>query len=286
MSDLSFDAPGKLNLFLHINGQRSDGYHELQTLFQLIDWCDRLDYSLLQQPEIVLSSDHPSLSCVDNLVCKAAYALQQYTGCQLGARIFLQKQLPIGGGLGGGSSNAATTLIALNQLWKLGLSTSQLMEIGVGLGADVPVFVQGKTALAQGIGEQLLTINRPEEWYLIIAPDCVVSTAFVFQHPELTRNTPRVALQQLSDASRSPVAWHNDFQSLVCAHYPMIDQLFRELLEYGTPRLTGSGGCVFLHFEKEATARRVHEQLSARWRTHVTRGIHCSPILNTIRACN
>ena len=194
----NWPAPAKLNLFLHVNGRRKDGYHELQTLFQFIDCCDMLDFSVTDTTELVL---HSNMSGVvadsDNLILRAAKSLQQATSFKGGAEIWLDKRLPMGGGLGGGSSDAATTLVALNKLWNTQLSTEQLAQIGLKLGADIPVFIHGFAAFAEGVGERLHAVNPSELWYLVIAPNAHVSTAEVFQDPLLPRATPKLAIDTL-----------------------------------------------------------------------------------------
>lgn len=187
----NWPAPAKLNLFLHINGRRTDGYHELQTLFQFIDYCDMLDFKVTDSSELILHSNMAGVVAdSDNLILRAAKSLQQMTSFKGGAEIWLDKRLPMGGGLGGGSSDAATTLVALNTLWNTQLSTAELAKIGLKLGADIPVFIHGFAAFAEGIGERLQVVSPPEPWYLVIAPDAHVSTAEVFQDPLLPRNTP------------------------------------------------------------------------------------------------
>lgn len=224
----NWPAPAKLNLFLHINGRRSDGYHELQTLFQFVDCCDQLDFRVTDTPELIL---HSTMSAVvadsDNLILRAAKSLQQATGFNGGAEIWLDKRLPMGGGLGGGSSDAATTLVALNRLWNTQLSHDELAAIGLKLGADIPVFIHGFAAFAQGVGERLQAVNPAELWYLVIAPDAHVSTAAVFQDPLLPRNTPKLGLDTLLSQP-----WANDCQELVVSKYPQVAKALGWLLEY------------------------------------------------------
>lgn len=187
-------APAKLNLFLHITGRRSDGYHELQTLFQILDYGDELSFTLRTDGQIHLLTDFPGVPHDSNLIVRAAHLLQQHAGSRFGADIHCLKRLPMGGGLGGGSSNAATTLVALNRLWNCGLTTDQLAQLGLKLGADVPVFVRGYTAWGEGVGEQLTPVQMPPRTYLVLVPDCAVSTAEIFNHPELTRNTSAITI--------------------------------------------------------------------------------------------
>ncbi|QLE86449.1 4-(cytidine 5'-diphospho)-2-C-methyl-D-erythritol kinase [Shewanella sp. Scap07] len=267
-------APAKLNLFLHVNGRRDDGYHELQTLFQFIDHCDYLDFQVREDSSLQL---HSSMASVvpdsDNLILKAAKSLQQATGCQYGAEIWLDKQLPMGGGIGGGSSDAATTLVALNQLWKTNLSNKQLCEIGLKLGADVPVFINGLAAFAEGVGEQFTPVTPTEYWYLVLVPDVHVSTAEVFANPMLTRDTPKLDCQTLMS---SP--WQNDCQKLVCDRYPQVAKALAWLIEYAPSRMTGTGACVFGQFKQQQQALDILAKLPQDMRGFVAKGANKSPL--------
>jgi len=234
-------SPAKLNLFLHITGQRPDGYHLLQTVFQLIDLCDEITFTPRIDDQIVLTSNLPELATQDNLILKAAHAIKPEKSIS-GMNIHLNKKIPLGGGLGGGSSNAATTLIVLNRLWELNLSEDQLLEIAIKLGADVPVFVKGLNAWAQGIGEQLTPIDLPQKAFLIVQPPVHISTPKLFASPHLTRNTKPITIRDYQQG----IATHNDFESLVRAQYPEIQAAFEHLSKFGKPRLTGSGACIFL----------------------------------------
>ncbi len=270
-------APAKLNLFLHITGRRDDGYHELQTLFQLLDYGDWLEFEQLASPQIDLNCPGLNILAADNLVHRAARALQTHTGCNLGARITLAKQLPCGGGLGGGSSNAATTLLALNQLWNLGLRPLELAEIGLELGADVPVFVHGHSAWAEGIGEKLTAVELPEQWYLVIAPSCAVSTAEVFSHRQLTRNTPATTMAAFFERGGA-----NDCESVVRRLYPEVDKVLIWLEKFGQAQMTGTGASVFLPLPDEAQAQAVFAQKPDHWSGFIAKGVNCSPVLTSL----
>lgn len=238
---ISLPAPAKLNLFLHITGQRDDGYHNLQTIFQFLDYSDTLDFSLRSDSLITLNPPLAGVPNEQNLIIKAAIALQKASGCPLGVDIQLHKRLPIGGGIGGGSSNAATTLLALNELWSLNWSKKQLSALGLALGADVPIFIYGHSAWAEGIGEQLIAIDLPENAYLVLKPDCEISTREIFSHPTLTRDTPAIKV-----AASEAQGGRNDCESVVKALYPAVDNALTWLRQYGQGKLTGTGSCVFL----------------------------------------
>ena len=271
-------APAKLNLFLHVNGRRADGYHELQTLFQFIDYCDMLDFKVTETAELIL---HSNISNVvadsDNLILRAAKSLQQTTGFTGGAEIWLDKRLPMGGGLGGGSSDAATTLVALNTLWNTQLSTEELAKIGLKLGADIPVFIHGFAAFAEGVGERLQAVNPSEPWYLIIAPDAHVSTAEVFQDPLLPRDTPKLAIDTLMNQP-----WANDCQKLVVSKYPQVAKALGWLLEYAPSRMTGTGACVFGEFTQKQQALAASAKLPSEMQGFVAQGMNLSPLITRL----
>ncbi|MGL4222358.1 MAG: 4-(cytidine 5'-diphospho)-2-C-methyl-D-erythritol kinase [Shewanella sp.] len=271
----NWPAPAKLNLFLHINGRRSDGYHELQTLFQFVDCCDQLEFRVTDTPELIL---HSTMSAVvadnDNLILRAAKSLQQATGFNGGAEIWLDKRLPMGGGLGGGSSDAATTLVALNRLWNTQLSHDELAAIGLKLGADIPVFIHGFAAFAQGVGERLQAVNPAELWYLVIAPDAHVSTAAVFQDPLLPRNTPKLGIDTLLSQP-----WANDCQELVVSKYPQVAKALGWLLEYAPSRMTGTGACVFGEFSSQQQALAALAKLPSDMQGFVAKGMNISPLI-------
>jgi len=275
-STLTLPSPAKLNLFLHINGRRKDGYHELQTLFQLLDFGDDMTFAPDQTGDIVLTPDFPDLPPEENLIVKAARRLQQHTSCPRGARIHISKRLPMGGGLGGGSSNAATTLLALNRLWNLHLSLDELAQIGVGLGADVPVFIHGRTAVANGIGDQIQALEIPEDWYLILVPDCHVSTAQIFSNQRLTRDTPKMKIAPAL-GGQGLTGFHNDCESVVTTLYPKVKEAIVWLNQFGQGKLTGTGACCFCRFDNEAAARQVLNEARSKFKGFVAKGVNLSP---------
>ncbi|WP_438951441.1 4-(cytidine 5'-diphospho)-2-C-methyl-D-erythritol kinase [Porticoccus sp.] len=274
---LSLPAPAKLNLFLHITGRREDGYHNLQTLFQLLDYSDLLDFELNDSGRICLTDDQTGIPATENLVYRAARCLQAQTGCQLGANIRLQKRLPMGGGLGGGSSNAATTLMGLNALWKTALSKQQLTTMGGKLGADIPLFIFGQSAWAEGIGEQLTAIELPPAWYLVIVPDAHVSTAKIFAHQGLTRNTHPIKIRAFLERGG-----RNDCQAVVESLYPQVKAARLWLAQFTEARLTGTGACLFGCFDSGTAAESVLEQLPHQWQGFVARGVNQSPLLQQL----
>ena len=274
---ISLPAPAKINLFLHITGRRADGYHQLQTLFQLLDYGDQLDFQQRDDATITLSPTHPAIAEKDNLVYRAAKALQQQAQRQnpahhYGADIHLTKRLPLGGGLGGGSSDAATTLIGLNQLWQLDFSREQLAAIGLKLGADVPVFIHGRTAWAEGIGEILSPVDMAECWYLVLAPDVEVSTATIFSHQQLTRDARAITIRAFLEQGG-----RNACQAIAEKLYPEVKTARKWLEQYANVRMTGTGACIFASFEDEAQARQVLVDVPQRWQAFVARGVNHSP---------
>jgi 4-diphosphocytidyl-2-C-methyl-D-erythritol kinase len=271
---LTLLSPAKLNLFLHITGRRPDGYHELQTLFQLLDWGDWLSFTPNHSGRITIEPAGLDIPLQENLIYRAALLLQQGT---LGAHIAVDKQIPTGGGLGGGSSNAGTTLRALNHLWGLGLDQQTMQAMGATLGADVPVFVAGRTAWAEGIGEKLTPVDLPPRWYLVIAPHCHVSTGQIFSHLQLTRNTSPIKLAAFFEGYS-----RNDCQDLVRSLYPEVDNALNWLENFGEARLTGTGACVFASFGTEAEARAVLRQLPQQWTAAVAKGLNASPMPTSI----
>lgn len=241
MTDKVWLAPAKINLFLHVTGRRDDGYHILQTAFQFLDYCDELQFVVNDDGHIQRNNAVADLDPEQDLCVRAARLLQQESATSMGAEITLHKVLPMGGGLGGGSSDAATTLLALNQLWGLGWDRERLARLGLQLGADVPVFVQGHAAWAEGVGEDLTPIEPETGWIVVICPQINVSTARVFADPELTRNTPAITIRDLQ-AGRAG----NDLLAVVQRLYPEVDRTLQWLSGFGAAQLTGSGGCVFL----------------------------------------
>ena len=272
-------SPGKLNLFLFITGRRIDGYHNLQTLFQFLDYGDEMTFAVDLSAQIRLLNPIDNVPCEENLIYRAAQRLKMQaiadSRCEdsVGVAIGLDKKLPMGGGLGGGSSNAATTLIALNQLWQLNYSLSQLADLGLALGADVPIFVHGYAALAEGIGEQLTPVEPMEKWYLVAHPNVSIPTPVIFNDPELTRDSPVRSVEQLMN---SP--WSNDCEPIARKRFRKVDELLNWLLEYAPSRLTGTGACVFAEFDSEAAARYVLT-LTPPWMTcFVAKGVNVSPL--------
>jgi len=267
-----FLAPAKLNLFLHITSQRQDGYHNLQTLFQFIDYNDIISINVRNDGKLSCQSSAKDLPPEQDLILRAARLLKQYSGTTLGADIEVEKNIPMGGGLGGGSSDAATTLLALNQLWKLEISSERLAELGLSLGADVPVFVYGESAWAEGIGELLSPIKLDEPWYIVIHPGCHVSTAEIFSAKDLTRDTLPIKIGDFL-AGRSK----NVFYNIVRRQYPEIEQAIDWLSQFSQARLTGTGACIFARFENRAEAETVLAKLPKKWFGFVAQGKNLSP---------
>ncbi|KIP65354.1 kinase [Vibrio harveyi] len=270
-------SPAKLNLFLYINGRTENGYHELQTLFQFVDHGDELSIQANGSGEITISPEIEGVPLKDNLIWKAATALQRYANCSYGAHIDLHKILPMGGGIGGGSSNAATALVALNYLWQTHLSDDELAETGLALGADVPVFVRGFAAFAEGVGEKLSPAHPDEKWYLVVRPNVSIATADIFTHPDLTRNTPKRDLETLLNTPSV-----NDCEKIVRMLYPEVDKQLSWLLQYAPSRLTGTGSCVFAEFSSKAEAKAILAQLSDNVSAFVAQGRNISPLKETL----
>jgi 4-diphosphocytidyl-2-C-methyl-D-erythritol kinase len=278
-------APAKLNLFLHVTGLREDGYHLLQTVFQLIDHCDTLDYELREDGCIKRSNAIPGVAESDDLTVRAATLLQSATrptadGKPLGANIGINKCLPMGGGLGGGSSDAATTLIALNYLWQTGLSNLELMKLGVQLGADVPFFLFGENAFAEGIGEALHALALPRRWFVVIEPGISVPTAAIFRSADLTRDTKPV---RITDFSNAPNGFgKNDLQAVAVRLFPPIAEALKWLGKFGDARMTGSGACVFCSFESEQDADKVLEQMPSQWKAWKAEALMQHPLAHLL----
>ena len=275
MSDWSrgWPAPAKLNLMLRITGRRADGYHELQTVFQFLDLCDELDFRVRKDGKVRRLDPLPGVAPEADLTVRAARLLRDYADVAPGVDIALRKRLPMGGGLGGGSSNAATVLHALNCLWGCGLDDTELAVLGLRLGADVPIFVHGYAAWAEGVGERLRPIELPEPWYLVIAPDCHVATGEVFSAPELTRNSRPITIRAFIAGDR-----RNDCLPVVRERYPAVSQVIEWLEEHAEARLTGTGGCVFAEFVSASAAEQVRQQVPAGWQAWVARGCNRSPL--------
>lgn len=273
-------APAKLNLFLHIVGRRDDGYHLLQTAFQLLDWGDTLRLRLRDDETIHRDGALPGVPADADLAVRAARALREATGCRRGVDIAVDKRIPLGGGLGGGSSDAATTLVALNALWRTGLDADALARIGLSLGADVPVFVRGHSAWAEGVGEMLTPLDLPERWYAIIDPAASVPTAALFAAPELTRAAPQLTIPRFLSGERTG----NAFEPVVRARYPSVAKALDWLGNYGEARLSGSGGCIFAAVATREAAAEIVENCPKGMRGHIARGVAESPLLARMKA--
>ncbi|MDP3031482.1 MAG: 4-(cytidine 5'-diphospho)-2-C-methyl-D-erythritol kinase [Rhodocyclaceae bacterium] len=291
--DRDWPAPAKLNLFLHVVGRRADGYHLLQTVFRFIDLADSLRFEPRNDGRIVLATPTPGVPLEQDLVVRAAEALKvgvtegnprgtggtasagsaANMGTASGATIHLEKRIPLGGGLGGGSSDAATTLMALNHLWGCGLSRAELQAIGLALGADVPIFIHGRNAFAEGVGERFTDVTVPENWYLLTMPGAAVPTQEIFRSPELKRDTPAIR----------PVDWqpgfgHNDLETVACTRHPEILHHLDWLRQHGSARMTGSGACCFVELPHEAAARAAQAALPDNMRGQVVRGLATHPL--------
>ena len=270
-AELILPAPAKLNLMLHILGRRADGYHELQTLFQFLDFADELGFALRQDGEIRLHTAIDGVPHDSNLIVRAARSLQHASGTHLGADIWLDKRLPMGGGIGGGSSDAATTLLGLNHLWQLNWDQDRLAALGLSLGADVPVFVRGHAAFAEGVGERLTAVELDEPWFLVAIPQVFVSTAEVFSDPELTRDTPPIKVRSLLEGGG-----RNDCQPVVQKRYPEVHNALILLNKFVPTRLTGTGACVFGSFPNQDDADKVARQLPATLPSFIAQGRNIS----------
>ncbi|GDX06502.1 4-(cytidine 5'-diphospho)-2-C-methyl-D-erythritol kinase [Buttiauxella selenatireducens] len=276
-------SPAKLNLFLYITGRREDGYHNLQTLFQFLDYGDTIIIEPKNDGQIRLSTPVEGVPNEENLIVRAARLLQDTALLMgtlpqgAGAEISVEKRLPMGGGLGGGSSNAATVLVALNHVWNTGLTEDQLAALGVTLGADVPVFVRGFAAFAEGVGEKLTPVSPPEKWYLVAHPGVSIPTPVIFKDPELPRNTPIRSIDTLLNCE-----FGNDCEVIARKRFRKVDDLLSWLLEYAPSRLTGTGACVFAEFDTENAARQVLEQAPEWLHGFVARGVNVSPLHQAI----
>jgi 4-diphosphocytidyl-2-C-methyl-D-erythritol kinase len=279
---LSWPAPAKVNLFLHLIGRRNDGYHELQTVLQLLDYCDELVFTLRSDSQInctCFSLLDPATAAVipdaDNLAVKAAHLLQTKTTTYPGVDILIKKRIPIGGGLGGGSSNAATTLIALNLLWQMYLPEMELSQLGLTLGADVPVFIAGHTSWAEGIGEKLQTMILPEKWFVIVIPPIAVSTAKLFSHPQLTYNTTPIRIQTFLSKH---LKTHNDFETIIRLDYPVIAEALDFLHHFAKARLSGTGSCIFASVNNKEQAEDLLKEVTVRYQGFICKGLTTSPL--------
>lgn len=279
MKKLTLPAPAKLNLFLHINGQRDNGMHELQTIFQLLDFGDTISFQPRDDGDIILDAKIPGVSAANNLILHAAKMIQRQDTKRRGAHISLTKRLPLGGGVGGGSSNAATTLHGLNRLWELNLTTNDLIQLGLQLGADVPVFIRGESCWAEGIGELITPMKLPEHWFLVVKPPISISTAEIFFDKQLTRDTPK---QKMSTSLVETGG--NDCQATVIRRYPIVAEALNWLNQYSTAQMTGTGSCIFARFESKAVAEKVKAKLPAQFKGFVARGVNQSPLLTALAA--
>ncbi len=270
-------APAKLNLMLRITGRKDDGYHLLQTVFQFIDLCDWLTFHPMENDVVTLKDPIPGVPEDQDLTVRAALLLKKATGFKGGVCIEVEKNLPMGGGLGGGSSDAATTLVVLNKLWGLGLSGQQLMELGVSLGADVPVFIFGHSAWAEGVGEFLEKIDLPDSWFVVIKPDCHVVTGEVFCSEDLTRDSKSIKIDGFMSGQHQ-----NDCLDVVQKLYSPVKKALEELSKFGEARLTGTGACVFAQFKGKSAAEGVFEQLRGPREVYLAKGLNVSPLHNEL----
>jgi len=268
---LTLPAPAKLNLMLHILGRRPDGYHELQTIFQFLDYGDELSFALREDGEVRLQTEIADVPHDSNLIVKAARALKEQSGCELGVDIWLKKVLPMGGGIGGGSSDAATTLLGLNHLWQLGWDEDRLAALGLKLGADVPVFVRGHAAFAEGVGEILTPVDPEEPWYVVLVPQVSVSTAEIFSDPLLTRDTPPIKVRPVPKGNS-----RNDCLPVVARRYPDVRNALNLLGKFTEAKLTGTGSCVFGAFPNKAEADKVSALLTETLTGFVAKGSNVS----------
>lgn len=266
-------APAKINRFLHITAQRDDGYHELQTVFQFLDYSDELSFEVLDHDEISLLKPLPGVQVEDDLTVRAARLLQQHANCSKGVQISINKRLPMGGGLGGGSSDAATTLVALNQLWKLKIDMFSLAELGLQLGADVPIFIHGYAAWAEGIGETLSAIHLDEPWFVVLCPSVNVSTAEIFSSPSLRRDCAPITIEHFLSGDGGNVC-----EPVVCELYPEVRQAMQWLEKFAPVRMTGTGACVFAVMASEQEAHRVLSQCPGQYHGFVAQGQNISPL--------
>lgn len=270
----AYPAPAKLNLDLRITGRRADGYHELESIFCLIDLCDTVYLNLRNDGQIILHTPIEGVPPESDLTYRAAAALKPYSDGLCGVDIWLEKRIPMGGGLGGGSSDAATVLMVLNRLWHCGLDNRQLLGIGAGLGADVPFFIFGKNAFAKGIGEQLTELHIPQQWYVVVHPPVHISTAAVFSHENLTRDSKA----SIMPSFQSLKPFGNDMQAVVFEEYPEVLKAYRLLGQYGKPLMTGSGSCVFIGFDSKTEAFKVFEKVSGFYKAYCVQGLVLHPL--------
>ena len=274
---LRVPAPAKINLFLHIVGRRPDGYHLLQTAFRMLDWGDEIILRRRDDGAIVRVGEVPGVPAEADLVVRAARALQAASGSTFGAEIAVEKRIPMGGGLGGGSSDAATVLMALNRLWACGLSREALQALGLKLGADVPFFVFGQTAFAEGVGENLVPLAVPPAWYVVVAPKVSVPTVEIFSDPELTRDSEPIKMRAFAT-----ITTRNDMQATVCKRYPQVAEALEWLSRYGAARMSGSGACIFAPFDSKEAAEQVVSQRPQGWKVWVAAGLDRHPLADWV----
>lgn len=271
-------APAKLNLDLRITGRRSDGYHELESIFCLIGLYDTIYLALRDDGRIILHTPVEGVEAEHDLAYRAAEALQKHTGTEQGVEIWLEKNIPMGGGLGGGSSDAATVLMALNHLWQSGRSRQQLMDLGVELGADVPFFIFGYNAFAKGIGEVLTKIDVPKQWYVVVRPPVHVSTAKIFSHPGLTRDSKPSIIPTFQTLQ----PFRNDMEKVVFQEYPEVWKAYVEMSRYGKALMTGSGACIFLSCADQHVANKIYQQISKSYEAYCVEGLDVHPLQHLI----
>ncbi len=284
MNRLTLPAPAKINLFLHITGRRDDGYHEIQTVFQLLDLCDRIGLERVPADAgITVTCSGLDIPEEENLVYRAASRLREITGARHGVRITLEKNIPDGGGLGGGSSDAATVLHGLNVLWECGLESPELADIGQTLGADIPLFVHGRTAWAEGTGEELTPVETAPQVYLLIYPGCRVSTAAIFADPDLTRDTSTRKIARFSHQGLFSGEWKNDCESVVCRQYPEVREALGWLSRWGAARMTGTGSCVFLPLPAGVSGQDILSSVPEKWSAFLVNGLGESPLKSVLK---
>jgi len=275
----NWPAPAKLNLMLRIVGCRADGYHLLQTVFQFVELCDWIRFHPAEDGCVRLSKTIPGVAELDDLTVRAALLLKAETGCEQGVCIDVEKNLPMGGGLGGGSSDAATVLVVLNSLWGLNLPVERLMQLGLSLGADVPIFVYGHSAWAEGVGEKIQEINIPEQWVVVIKPDCHVNSKEIFSSKELTRDSKSIKIADFIAGQHQ-----NDCLDVVCQYYPSVKNALIDLSEFSEARLTGTGACVFAQFDSEMNALGAYWSLKQKWRVYISKCVNESPLFSMLKA--
>lgn len=278
MAEFTVPSPGKINLFLHVLGRRPDGYHLLQTAFQFIDFCDYLTFKLRSDSQIKLEAPSLDFPTEHNLIYRAAMLLRDYTGVTKGIEISVEKNIPLGGGLGGGSSNAATTLLILNLLWDTGLTLDELLTLGLKLGADLPIFIDGRASFAEGVGEQLEPVIYPEKWLLIVMPPCSVDTGKIFVDSQLTRNTPPITIAEFFEKGG-----HNDCEPVARKHFPEIANALDWLGQYVPVKMTGTGSSIFAMFEDKETALQIFKKIPEPLTGIIVKGLNSSPLHSTIK---